>query len=81
MFNKKVKEFKQNGYKIIDLDSKGRRKIKYMSNDGLTDPTQDIRHRFFRKEFPVYKEEVQKVEKEMCDILKVFQINKITFNK
>ena len=45
--------------------------VKYMGRDGLTAPTKDIRNRYFRKEFPVPREEVMRIEKEMCDTLKV----------
>jgi hypothetical protein len=33
-----------------------------MARDGLTPPTVDIRNRFFKKDFPITKEEIERIE-------------------
>lgn len=53
------------------MTEKGTRNVKYLGKDGITAPTKDIRNRFFRKKFPVPREKIREVEKEMVDILKV----------
>ena len=48
--------------KTIEIQENGNKEVRYIGRDGLTAPTKDIRNRFFRKEFPVSKKEIEHVE-------------------
>ncbi len=62
--------FKDLAKKVVTKSERGDHTVKYLARNGLTPPTKDIRNRFFRKEFPVPKEEISKIEKEMVKVLK-----------
>ena len=64
-------KFDQFAAKVIEEDIKGNKKLNYLAKSGLTAPTKNIRSRFFRKNFPVSRDEVREVEREIMDILKV----------
>ena len=69
-FLEEVEGFDLLAKKLVELQENGKKEVRYLGRDGLTAPTKDIRNRFFRKEFPVSKEEIESVEREMVNILK-----------
>ena len=61
-FLEDVQGFKILAKKTIEIQENGNKEVRYIGRDGLTAPTKDIRNRFFRKEFPVSKKEIEHVE-------------------
>lgn len=50
--------FDQIAKKIVESDGDNKSKVKYLAKNGITPPTVDIRNRFFRKEFPITREQI-----------------------